>query len=506
MGTPTSRLAELVRRKRGVMQMPEMDLTRPTAGDTLTVDDINSVGAPRVDLPPVEVSQADLTADPRLGQTADRAASGATFGRLEDGGPGSADWVAASQAVAPAQNSIPALAAKTVTAAAPPVVQPSATNPASLEPVQRADDSLRRAAEADRDSQVRDLIVLAGRQFVGGVTHTPVAEGMPKSSNYFARASETEKTKRQMAAEALKAQREGVNDAAGNDLKAAEAAKARAEALKAGQAGQEKPATPTNTLGEDTLAVRRDVLEFNKKKEAAREAAMRAKQGHGGAPSADLESNADAVANYKGPPPSLRDMNYDAKMAAVRKVNPDYDPARWHAYEHTLSNQATNSSLIAIKTAYTHMKEARGAMKELGNSQSPAWNKVANWASQQSGDPRTNRARTALHAVGLEAAKAYEANDKEGRDSVVKLTDSNASPEQIDANLKELETLLGGKEHAFSDSINSLGPTKKSNPSGTPDIPSASVKIRRTSDGVVKSVSAAAAKELLTKGGFEAAP
>lgn len=197
-------------------------------------------------------------------------------------------------------------------------------------------------------------------------------------------------------------------------------------------------------------------------------AAAKAKNKGGGAPPsiakagdlntvpADIRAQVEAIAN--GQQPAVKGKSGMRIMAAVSQYKPDYDPSNYDTYHSTKADQSKNPALIAIKTAYKHMDEALSAIDDLGNTQSPTWNKVANWASAGSGSAKTMRARTALQAVGSEAAKAYGENDVAGREHVHALTDLNQSPEQIRANLGELKTLLGGKEEVFNQNLSAVTP------------------------------------------------
>lgn len=90
---------------------------------------------------------------------------------------------------------------------APPVAAPVVAPP----PVED-DSELEAVREADRQSRFAAGMELAGRQLVGGITRTPVPQGLGANPSEVPLAMARAKSKREQAAELLRAQRQGRMD------------------------------------------------------------------------------------------------------------------------------------------------------------------------------------------------------------------------------------------------------------------------------------------------------
>ncbi len=98
----------------------------------------------------------------------------------------------------------------------------------------RDEDELYDAQEADRKSRLTAGIELAGRQLVGGITQTPVGQGIGANPSQVPAAQAAIKSRSERAAEAIRLKRQGVQDdrqaqmdASTLDLHASEAEKNR---------------------------------------------------------------------------------------------------------------------------------------------------------------------------------------------------------------------------------------------------------------------------------------
>lgn len=508
MSTPTSRLAELVRRKRGVMQMPTMDLTQPPgAGDALTDEQINAVGETPMVMPELDLTGAALapsgaqswpTNDPsqdpdtvttsapvvRPGARTDAPSAMATqvtpleptitsrngvpedrharlmaaLQRTQQAPPEEAQ-----EPVTPAQNSIPALAAKTVMGAAIPAPPTVATQPAPQRP--EVDTGRADAQEADRKSRLTAGMELAARQLVGGITRTDVPQGIGAAPSKVPAAQEAAKARRQALADALNRQRQGTLDASTIDRNAAAAEKDR-------RLPADKVAQPTsNRTEEDRLRAEKLKLEREKF-----EAKQRPKGGMA-ASGADATSNAEAIASYKGAPPSPRQKDYEAIMGRVRKINPAYDPQKWVARGHAMSNQSTNEAINSAKAVTHHIELLKKAIAEEdpGMFDSPGVNGLSRKVSNAMGSGKYTAKEAAARVVGSELAQSLKESDMAGREHIQQLVNPDQSKEQWAKSLPELERLRDEKLKVYSDTLRDLGTDTPA--AETPDNPKAATKL-----------------------------
>ncbi len=104
--------------------------------------------------------------------------------------------------------SIPAQVGQAVMGAQP--MRPPAQAPATVD--NRDEDELHAAQEADRKSHLTAGLELAGRQMVGGITRTPVGQGMGAAPSQVPGAISAAKSRREQAAEVLRLKRQGEQD------------------------------------------------------------------------------------------------------------------------------------------------------------------------------------------------------------------------------------------------------------------------------------------------------
>lgn len=108
---------------------------------------------------------------------------------------------------------------------------PETAAPALGQRVVPYDDSsdLEAAREADRESRFAAGMELAGRQLVGGITRTPVPQGLGANPAEVPQAMARAKSKREQAAAVLAARRQSTMDASTLDLQKSQAEKNRRE-------------------------------------------------------------------------------------------------------------------------------------------------------------------------------------------------------------------------------------------------------------------------------------
>lgn len=101
--------------------------------------------------------------------------------------------------------------------------------PAPMRQTDIDDAEIEEAREADRQSRFNAGMELAGRQLVAGITRTPVPQGLGVNPSEVPLAMARAKSKREQAAEALRAQRQSTMDASTLDLQRSQAEKNRRE-------------------------------------------------------------------------------------------------------------------------------------------------------------------------------------------------------------------------------------------------------------------------------------
>lgn len=109
--------------------------------------------------------------------------------------------------------------------------------PVAAKPLPQVDDEadIEAAREADRESRFAAGMELAGRQLVGGITRTPVPQGLGANPSEVPLAMARAKSKREQAAEALMRQRQGRLDAENADDRKLTHTERAAAALRAEQ-------------------------------------------------------------------------------------------------------------------------------------------------------------------------------------------------------------------------------------------------------------------------------
>ena len=127
---------------------------------------------------------------------------------------------AGTEDAGPRHSTVPAQVFQSIAAVAPSTVPsvPQDTHDA---------DEIDAAREADRASRLTAGLELAGRQLVGGITRTPVGQGIGAAPSEVPTAMARVKSRQERAAEAIRLKRQGVMDASTLDLQASEAEKNR---------------------------------------------------------------------------------------------------------------------------------------------------------------------------------------------------------------------------------------------------------------------------------------
>lgn len=174
-------------------------------------------------------------------------------------------------------------------------------------------------------------------------------------------------------------------------------------------------------------------------------------------PDADLIRS---IVEYKADPTKIASIRGDQRqklITAVLQYDPTFDmsayPAR-SAVRKSFTSGTDSGNVTSLNTAIAHLKKFSETGVALGNRSLPAWNAVANFAEQQTGDPRVVEFLTAANAVVNEVAKVFKGTGATS-DSEIKewrhAINSSQSPEQIRAAISTMVELIGGRLNALND-------------------------------------------------------
>lgn len=162
------------------------------------------------------------------------------------------------------------------------------------------------------------------------------------------------------------------------------------------------------------------------------------------------------------PPPtaaamSKKDSPYPAAFAAAKAIDPSLDSTVYSARIAGQKDWATKGaeSARALNQTIAHQSEALvGAMKGLGNGDTPLWNRAKNvWSEEVTGSGAVPGFRTAAHAVVDELGKVFKQNNLS--DTEIRKWEENLppsmSPEQQRTQIAAFQTLMHGAMQALED-------------------------------------------------------
>jgi hypothetical protein len=109
------------------------------------------------------------------------------------------------------------------------------------------------------------------------------------------------------------------------------------------------------------------------------------------------------------------------------------------------------ASLNAINTSVLHMDSLLPLVDQLGNTESPAFNSVANAFKKQTGSPAPTNYDAIKEFVGGEVAKAVlpGGGGELERRALTNVLDQANSPEQLKGAIKNIQVALAGKTEAL---------------------------------------------------------
>jgi hypothetical protein len=162
------------------------------------------------------------------------------------------------------------------------------------------------------------------------------------------------------------------------------------------------------------------------------------------------------------PPPtaaamSKKDSPYPAAFAAAKALDPSLDSTVYSARIAGQKDWATKGaeSARALNQTIAHQSEALvGAMKGLGNGDTPLWNRAKNvWSEEVQGSGAVPGFRTSAHAVVDELGKVFKQNNLS--DTEIRKWEENLppsmSPEQQRTQIAAFGTLMHGAMQALED-------------------------------------------------------
>lgn len=166
-----------------------------------------------------------------------------------------------------------------------------------------------------------------------------------------------------------------------------------------------------------------------------------------------LQSAAEDVANYKLPPPTgskLLSGNWPEVMRLVKNINPGYDATQFTTKNKARMSFATGKQgdiVRSLSVATDHLDQLSQAASALNNGGLPAANKVANFFSQQTGNPAVTNFDSMKEIVGDEVVKAVvgSTGGVGDRDAIKKTFSDANSPQQLAGVIQKYKGLMGGQ-------------------------------------------------------------
>lgn len=163
----------------------------------------------------------------------------------------------------------------------------------------------------------------------------------------------------------------------------------------------------------------------------------------------DIESSAQAIANYAQKPPGLRDKTRPQIMARVRQINPSYNEMDYGQRDlamrnYTNPNGAGAKQLQAFTTVAGHLDSLERLGEALNNKDTQLANKVLNYISVQTGNPEVTNFNTAKQAVSGEVVKAITgtAGALADRKEAENAFNAIGSPEQLQGAIDTVKELI----------------------------------------------------------------
>ncbi len=168
---------------------------------------------------------------------------------------------------------------------------------------------------------------------------------------------------------------------------------------------------------------------------------------------ANLQSTAQAIANYQQPPLTSWAMakpQGQALMGEVMKINPGYSAQDYAASQQSLKAFSTGKQGQAVNSfnvALSHLDTLQAAAGALKNGDLVALNKASNFFKQQSGNPAPTNFDGIKQVVGNEIVKAIvgAGGGVEDRKQAAETISKANSPAQLNGVIDKYKELMSGQ-------------------------------------------------------------
>ena len=163
----------------------------------------------------------------------------------------------------------------------------------------------------------------------------------------------------------------------------------------------------------------------------------------------DIESSAQAIANYAQKPPGLRDKTRPQIMARVRQLNPEYNEMDYGQRDlamrnYTNPNGTGAKQLQAFTTVAGHLDSLEKLGEALNNKDTQLANRALNYIAVQTGQPNVTNFNAAKQAVAGEVVKAITgtAGALADRKEAEQIFNEIQSPEQLQGAIDTVKELI----------------------------------------------------------------
>lgn len=166
-----------------------------------------------------------------------------------------------------------------------------------------------------------------------------------------------------------------------------------------------------------------------------------------------IESTAKLIAEYRMPPLSgnaARSPGAREVMARVQAINPNYNGQRYAAAQQTLNaftKGKQGDTVRSFNVGISHLDTLAEAGKALQNSDTPAFNRLANEISKQSGAAAPGNFEAVRDIVSNEITKAIigAGGGVSDREEAHRKISAANSPAQLSGVIEEYKKLMGGQ-------------------------------------------------------------
>lgn len=165
-----------------------------------------------------------------------------------------------------------------------------------------------------------------------------------------------------------------------------------------------------------------------------------------------LENQAAKIASYdqRPPVPSSRNPQASILLARAYALNPDYNAANYDVVKEALTSFTSGKLGIQVASAnkaVMHLDTLSQLADNLNNTNSPAYNYVANFWKQQTGQTAPNNFNAAKTIALNEVTKFIigAGGSAEDRDKAQAVVKASNSPQQLAQAIDTIKQLMGGQ-------------------------------------------------------------